>query len=152
MESEPNSSSQSLSLSGGVSSRGTTGAAAAAVASAGTAVWGVSLRLRLALSTVQVATSVVLFSSSTLQPKMVAHVALVEVDVCVVPSDTTETNDVVVEQMDALLVSHGLLSLFGSKVGTRSDPMLSVGWLAPIPSGRRKKKRSNQVARLVLRT
>lgn len=39
---------------------------------------------------------------------MVAHVLLVRVEVVVVPAETPEMNEVVVEQIDALLVSQGL--------------------------------------------
>jgi hypothetical protein len=59
----------------------------------------------------QVETRVPVFLFSTLQPRTVAQVALVEVDVVVVPRDTTETTEVVVEHMDALLVSQGLSGL-----------------------------------------
>lgn len=71
----------------------------------------------------QAETRVAVFLSSTLQPKMVAHVALVDVDVLVVPLDTTETTEVVVEQTEALLVSQRLSGL-DWYVGTRSLPML----------------------------
>ena len=53
-------------------------------------------------------TAVPVLWSWTLQPKMVAHVAVVDIDVVVVPRDTTDTREVVVEQIDALLVSQGL--------------------------------------------
>ena len=59
----------------------------------------------------QAETWVAVFLSSTLQPRMVAHVALVDVDVVVVPLDTAEMTEVVVEQTDALLVSQGLSGL-----------------------------------------
>jgi hypothetical protein len=39
---------------------------------------------------------------------MVAHVELAEVDVLVAPPDTTATNEVVVEQTDAVFVSQAL--------------------------------------------
>jgi hypothetical protein len=51
---------------------------------------------------------VAVFLFSTLQPRMVAQEALVEVDVCVIPLDTEVTTEVVVEHTDALLVSQGL--------------------------------------------
>jgi hypothetical protein len=44
---------------------------------------------------------------------MVAHVALVEVDVLVDVPDTMETREVVVEQIDALFVSQGLSGFDG---------------------------------------
>jgi hypothetical protein len=58
---------------------------------------------------------------------MVAQVTLVEVDVAVVPRDTTETIEVVVEHMDALFVSQGL-SEFDLYVGTRSPPIPPAGY------------------------
>jgi len=57
---------------------------------------------------VQVDVFVAVLSFSTLQPKIVAHVALVDVDVLVDVPDTIEVIEVVVEQIDALLVSQGL--------------------------------------------
>jgi hypothetical protein len=61
-----------------------------------------------------------------LQPKTVAHVALVDVDVVVVPRDTLETIEVVVEQIEAIFVSQGL-SGFDEYVGTWSGPILLAG-------------------------
>jgi hypothetical protein len=59
----------------------------------------------------QAETRVAVFLFSTLQPRIVAHVELVDVDVVVVPLETAETTEVVVEQIDALFVSHGLSGL-----------------------------------------
>ena len=64
-------------------------------------------------------------SSSILQPRIVAQAELTEVDVFVVPPETMEVTEVVVEQMDALLVSQGSSGL-DLKVGTWSLPILQV--------------------------
>ena len=83
---------------------------------------GTSLLRRVVVAE-QVETWVLVVLSSRSQPRMIAQVLLVDVDVVVVPAETNETNEVVSEQIDALMVSHGLSGVDG-KVGTWSGPIL----------------------------